>query len=76
MTYRERLFLVASDGVERTAIELAELMEINNPVLVTQHLMRLKMTLVQERSKWKLLKIMPEKANGAVRWKLEIRKPI
>jgi len=73
MTHRERYFSFATDGIERTAIEIAPLMGLTNPALVTQCLMRLKANLVDERSEWKLLKMMPERRNGAVRWKLEKR---
>jgi hypothetical protein len=73
MTHRERYFSFATDGIERTACEIAPLLNLNNPALVTQCLTRMKMTLVQERSDWKLLKIMPDRRNGAVKWKLEKR---
>ena len=73
MTHRERYFLIAADGQERTAKEIAPLIGLVNPDLVTQMLMRLKTNLVQERSEWKLLKIMPEHRNRAVKWKLERR---
>lgn len=73
MTHRERFFLECADGIERTAKEIAPLMGLANPDLVTQMLTRLKTNLVHERSQWKLLKIMPEHRNRAVKWKLEKR---
>lgn len=73
MTHRERYFLTCCDAVERPVSEIAELLGMAYPTLATQFLTRLKMTLVQERSEFKLYKIMPVKANGAVRWRLEKR---
>lgn len=73
MTHRERYFLTCADGVDRTAKAIAQMLEMTNPALATQFLTRLKMTLVQERNEYKIYKVRPEKANGAVKWRLEKR---
>lgn len=73
MTHRQKYFLLCDDGQERTVKEIAPLLGLDNPALVTQFLMRLKSNLAQERATHKLYKIMPVKRNGAVKWRLERR---
>ena len=72
MTNRQKYFLSCCDGIERTSAEIGEVIGLK-PTLATQFLVRLKTTLVHERSEYKLYRISPVPINRAAKWRLEKR---
>ena len=70
MSYRETFLMVAQDGKERTAVEVAQLLELNDSTQATQFLMRLKTNLTVERCQ---IRLRRSKRDGKHFWKVESR---
>ena len=70
MSYRETFLTVAQDGAEMTAVEVAQLLQMNDSTQATQFLMRLKTNLTVERCQ---IRLRREKRDGKHFWKVESR---
>jgi len=70
MSYRETFLTVAQDGAEMTAVEVAQLLRMNDPTQATQFLMRLKTNLTVERCQ---IRLRREKRDGKHFWQVESR---
>lgn len=68
--YLERLLEHCTDGVERSSVEMADLLGIGSRSQITGILTRLKQRLVIDRHPWRLKKRIAGQG-GAAFWKME-----
>lgn len=69
--YRARFFEIAKDGVDRTSLEVAELLGMPNASQAIQFLSYFKMDLVIRASEWRLIKTT--ETHNKTLWRLEKR---